>query len=164
MMTVRQALYDDLEAINLIYNQAVDTRCSTAETVHVDIDARIRWFVEHDPLKYPVLVAELGGRVVGWTSLSPYRKGRQGLSSTVEISYYVHADYRRRGVGSAMMRAVLGKAKEFGYRNVIAILFDTNEASIRLLEKNGFERWGLMPGIIDVDGKTYGHLYCGRRL
>lgn len=163
-MTVRQALYDDLDAINGIYNQAVDTRCYTAETEHVDIDARIRWFVEHDPSKYPVLVAELDGRVVGWVSLSPYRKGRQGLASTVEISYYVHDGYRRRGIGTAMLKAVLEKAKQFGYRNVIAILFDTNEASIRLLERNGFERWGLMPGIIDIDGKTYGHLYFGRKL
>ena len=164
MITVRQALYDDLDAINDIYNQAVDTRCSTAETEHVDIDARIRWFVEHDPSKFPVLAAELDGRVVGWTSLSPYRKGRQGLASTVEISYYVHSDFRRRGIGTAMMKSALEKAKEFGYRNVIAILFDTNEGSIRLLEKNGFERWGLMPGIVEVDGKTYGHLYCGRKL
>ena len=163
-LEIRPALYDDLGAINEIYNQAVDTRRCTADVEHCADDARIRWFVEHDPAKYPVFVAERLGEVVGWVSLGMYGKGRAGLLGTVEVSYYVRSGHTRQGVGTAMLRAILARAKELGCRNVIAILFDTNEASIRLLEKFGFARWGLMPGVIEIDGNTYGHLYCGLNL
>jgi phosphinothricin acetyltransferase len=49
-------------------------------------------------------------------------------------------------------------------RHLFAIVLENNEASIRLLEKMDFERWGYLPKVADFDGKEVGHLYYGRHV
>ncbi len=164
MNRIRALKRKDLEAVNEIYNQAVGTKFSTAHTKPVTMEERLDWFREHDPGQYPVFVWEEKGRIAGWICFSPYRKGRQALRSTAEISYYVHPDYHRRGIGTALMRCAIEKASELGFKALIAILLEPNLASIGLLEKFGFKKWGEMPSIAEIGGGAYNHLYYGLHL
>jgi phosphinothricin acetyltransferase len=59
------------------------------------------------------------------------------------------------------MRHALGQAPKLGFKALIAILMEPNAASIALLKKFGFQLWGNMPGILEVDGKSYDHQYYG---
>jgi phosphinothricin acetyltransferase len=109
-------------------------------------------------------VAERGGALAGWCSLSAYRPGRMALRHTAEISYYVHQDHRRSGVGSALIAHAIAQCPRLGLRTLFAILLDINRASASLLEKHGFARWGHLPGVAEIDGRECGHLYYGRRV
>ncbi|HET9057446.1 MAG TPA: GNAT family N-acetyltransferase [Chitinophagaceae bacterium] len=163
-MITRLAEQKDLPAIVEIYNQAIKTKISTAETILVSVSDKQYWFEEHANKKCPLLVAEKNKEIVGWISLSPYRKGRQALEQTAEISYYVHNRYHRKGTGSLLMQTMIDRAKQLGYENLIAIIMSPNTASAGLLKKFRFEKWGLMPGVIKMDDKIYDHLYYGLKL
>jgi L-amino acid N-acyltransferase YncA len=158
---LRLAKYNDLEPIVEIYNQAILSRCQTGDTNILKVEDRIEWFNEHTPNKYPIIVAEVDNEIIGWISLSPYRKGREGLKYTIEVSYYVHNNYKRKGVGTIMMDFIIKKAKELKYKTLIAILIHDNIGSIKLLEKYHFNKWAFLPDILEIDGNIFSHLYYG---
>ncbi len=161
---VRIATSHDLQEINEIYNQAIDTRCSTGDHSHVTIQERHNWFQNHPSDKYPVVIYEYKGKVAGWICLSPYRNGRTGFKHTAELSYYVHNDYKQKGIGSILLKSIIEIAKTLNYTTLIAMLFATNIASIKLLEKYQFQKWGCFPGIIEIDGICYDHLSYGLKI
>lgn len=161
---LRVATLDDLPAIVGIYNQAVPSGRSTARTTPVTVDERKSWFQEHQPDKYPIFVAELGGRVIGWCSLSVYRPGRAALRFTAEISYYVDQEHQRQGVGKALVQHALDVSPSLDIKNIVAVLIDQNDASRKLLEKLGFQQWGHLPRVLDFNGREYGEFYYGKRV
>lgn len=83
---------------------------------------------------------------------------------TVEVSYYIHNDYQRRGIGIELMEFAVQRSKELNYGTLIAILLEWNIPSIKLLEKFGFQEWGRLIDIADFDGYTCSHLYHGLKL
>jgi phosphinothricin acetyltransferase len=145
-MLIRLARQGDLPAIVDIYNQAIQTRQSTGDMQTVQVEERRVWFAEHTPGKYPIYASEEDGLVVGWCSLSPYRPGRAAFRFTAEISYYIAFSHHQRGLGTALVR------------------LEGNTASIKLLEKLGFEQWGYLPRVADFDGREVSHLYYGRHV
>lgn len=163
-MLLRDATEMDLQAIAEIYNQAVLAKFETAETDPVTLDNRRAWLAAHTPDRYPVYVCEIEGKVAGWVSLSPYRPGREALRYAAEISYYVHSDFRRRGIATALIEYASGRAMELGLKTLFAIVLDKNAASVAILIKMGFEKWGHLPRIADFDGEECGHLYYGKRI
>jgi L-amino acid N-acyltransferase YncA len=163
-LELRIAKLADLPSIVGIYNQAVPTQRSTANTTPVTVEARKKWFQEHEPDRHPIFVAELDGRVIGWCSLSVYRPGRAALRFTAEISYYVDTAHQGQGVGQALIRHALEASPELGIKNIIAVLLDRNEPSRRLLENLGFQQWGYLPRVLDFDGQECGEFYYGKRV
>lgn len=161
---IRLATPDDLQAIVSIYNEAVAARFATADLTPVSVDSKRDWFREHEPARYPIHVWEEAGGVSGWCSLSPYRRGRMALRFTAEISYYVRQDYRRQGIASRLIQHALTQGEALQCKNLFAIVLERNTSSRALLEKLGFERWGLLPCVADFDGEECGHVYYGRRL
>jgi L-amino acid N-acyltransferase YncA len=164
MRNIRELNANDLAAVNEIYNQAVASKFSTAHTEPLSMEERMDWFREHDPDQYPVYIREENGMVAGWISFSPYRKGRQALRSTAEISCYVHRDYHRQGIGSTLLEYAIERAPGLKFKSLIAILLEPNIASIGLLKKFGFEKWGDMPALAEIDGGEYNHQYYGLHL
>jgi L-amino acid N-acyltransferase YncA len=164
-MKIRKARSSDHQAINNIYNQAVRQLFCTAHLEPVDIDERRQWFAAHPADRFPVFVAEDSGQeVTGWVSLGAYREGRQALAHVAEVSYYVDENSRGKGLGSRLLEHAVREAPHYGFSVLIAILLDKNPASIGLLEKYGFERWGSMPGIALIHGQEADHLYYGLKL
>jgi len=151
-MNIRKATTDDLEAINVIYNESVPSHRSTADTEPYTREEREAWFRGHDPDLFPVFIVEEGGMVIGYFSFSPYRPRRNGLRYAAEISYYLGSKYHGRGIGSKLLDHAVRVAPEYGFRSLIAILLGHNEPSIALLRKFGFTEWGRMPGIVIFDG------------
>jgi phosphinothricin acetyltransferase len=96
--------------------------------------------------------------------LSAYRAGRAALRFTAEISYYIARAYHRQGIGTALIEHALAACPGVQIKHVFAIVLENNAASIRLLEKLGFEKWGYLPRVADFDGKEVGHLYYGRHV
>jgi L-amino acid N-acyltransferase YncA len=159
---VRLALPVDLPRLVEIYNQAIVSGRATADLVPCTETARRVWFAEHDPDTDPIFVYD-DGAVQGYLSLSPYR-GRPALRRTAEISYYVDYAHHGGGIGSALMEFALAEAPRFGKKILLAIVFEGNTPSVRLLEKSGFTKWGFLPEVAEVGETLHGHLYYGRKV
>ena len=160
----RTADIADLPRIVAIYNQAVPTHHSTANTIPWTVESRTSWFMEHEPAKHPIFVAEVKEQVAGWCSLSVYRPGRLALRFTSEISYYIDNDFQSQGIGRALIRHALEACPSLDIKNIIAVVIDRNEASRKLLEKLGFEQWAYLPRVLDFDGHEFGEYYYGIRV
>jgi phosphinothricin acetyltransferase len=104
------------------------------------------------------------GQLAGWCSLSAYRAGRAAFRYTAEISYYIALAYHRRGIATALVKHAVASCPGLQIRHLFAIVLENNEASLKLLEKMGFEQWGYLPGVADFDGEEVGHFYYGRHL
>lgn len=161
---IRIATDTDLPAIVEIYNEAVAERFATADLTPVTLERREQWFAEHNPSAFPIYVFDEDGLVRGWCSLSCYRSGREALLGSAEISYYVASNARGRGVGSALVRHAILEAPGLAKRVLFAILLEKNRASIRLMEKCGFELWGRLPDVALIEGEFVSHLYYGRKV
>ena len=163
-MRVRLAQIDDLPAIVDIYNQSIPSKQSTGDTELVRVEDRMPWFREHRPETHPIFVAEVDGRIAGWCSFSAYRPGRAALRFTAEISYFIDLAHHRQGIGTALVKHALAVCPALQIKHVFAIVLEGNQASVKLLEKMGFEQWGYLPRVADFGGNEVGHLYYGRHL
>jgi L-amino acid N-acyltransferase YncA len=163
-MGIRLAEYKDLEALVEIYNQAIETHRCTADIDTFSVEERIPWFKEHQSAEYPMYVYEIHNKVVGYIYFTGYRPGRRAMRFAAEISYYIHKDYQRQGIGTKMMEFAIEKSEELNFKNLIAILLEWNTPSIKLLEKFGFIQWGCLPEIAEFDGELCSHLYYGLKI
>lgn len=173
-MNIRDATLDDLPAIVAIYTQSIPGRLATADTAPVSVESRQQWFKDHTPDSRPLWVAEqtvaadpdsihgsdwmrlpyseeTTAEITGWLSFQSFY-GRPAYHITAEISLYVAPEWRRKGVGRALLAEAIRRAPELGLRTLVAYVFAHNEPSLRLLESFGFQRWGLLPGIAVMDG------------
>jgi L-amino acid N-acyltransferase YncA len=128
---------DDGPAVLDIFGQGIATGIATFETVTPDWD---RWQAGHR--RDCRFVARLAGRVVGWTALSPY-SGRTVYAGVAWESVYVAALARGRGVGGALLAALVPASEAAGVWTLLAGVQAENTASLALHERAGFRRIGV---------------------
>lgn len=160
-ITMRTANQDDWARIIEIYNQAVLENGKTADTEPQTVEGRKDWLKLHLNSRYPILLAEQNSQIVGWCSLSPHRPGRKALEKTAEISYYVDQNYRGNGIGSLLIKSAIETSRKNGIKNLFAILLDINKSSVSILKKFGFERWGYLPKVAEINGEVCGQFIYG---
>ena len=163
-MKIEIAQKADLKELVEIYNQAIDAKNRTADLTPFTFAERLNWFASHENEKYPLFVAKINDKVIGYATLNPYRGAREALLSTAEVSYYVHFDFHQQGVATALLKKCINYSKEIGFKNLVAILLSSNEASIRFIEKNDFTLWGTFPGVAIIENVEVDHLYFGRKI
>jgi len=118
-----------------------------------------RWDAAHPSLR---LVAEGEGVVVGWAALSPY-SDRRCYRGVGEESVYVGAAARGRGVGRALLDALIERAEADGYWTLLAGIFPENVASLALHAAAGFRIVGRHEGLGEKDGVWRDVLLLERR-
>ena len=150
---IRPALCADAAAIAAIYNQAVEHTIATFDTALETVEAREAWLDEHARPQHPVLVAEIDGRVAGWTSLSSYST-RCAYEATVEISTYIDEACQGRGLGPRLTAAVLAAGKASGVHAVLSRICTENERSIRMAKAAGFSEVGVLREVGVKFGRT----------
>lgn len=154
----------DIPAITRILNQSISVGGQNAFTESVDEEDRHRWLDRHPADRWPVFMIESAGQVSGWCSFSPYRPERKSLSGLIEISYYLDRAFHGQGIGGATIDFMIAEAERRSYRHLFAVTMDTNTASIRLLEKKGFDCWARLPEVAILHGQICGQVYYGRRV
>ena len=141
-MEIRIARREDLEQLLEIYNYEVVHGVATLDLQPKTLEDWAMWFDVHTVDNHPRLVAEQDGRVAGYASLSSYR-AKEAYRSTVELSIYIHPDFRRQGVATSLMEAILDEARrDPRTHTVVSVITDGNEASRKLHEKFGFTYCG----------------------
>jgi phosphinothricin acetyltransferase len=136
-VATRLARLDDAEPLRQIYNLEVQTTTVTFDILPRSLDEQRDWLAARNGA-HAVVVAEDGGEIVGFASLSPWRS-RPAYATSVEDSVYVHRDHQGRGVGRALLTELVDVARAHGFHAVFARIVEGHASSIALHRSVGFE-------------------------
>jgi L-amino acid N-acyltransferase len=147
--TIRLAIADDAEPIMEIYNREVTGSTATFDLVARSLEDQRAWLAARSGA-FSAIVAViagdgrdvLGGEVVGFASLSPYKE-RAAYRTTVEDSVYVHRDHTGRGIGRLLLSGLVDIARHSGFHSVIARIEAGGVASRALHTSCGFDLVGV---------------------
>jgi L-amino acid N-acyltransferase YncA len=144
---IRRAEPADIPHITRIYAHAVRHGTASFEIEPPDEAEMAR---RHRTLAdggFPYLVAEVGGGIAGYAYAGPYRP-RPAYRFSVEDSVYVAPEAHRRGVGRALLDALIAEAQTRGFRQMIAVIGDSAQtASIELHRRAGFRLIGTIESV-----------------
>ena len=144
---VRAAAETDLPAIQAIYAHHVLHGLATFEEVPPSVSelAERRALVLKAGLPY--LAAELDGRVVGYASATAYRP-RPAYRFTIEDSVYVAHGLDGRGIGNALLSALIARCEHGPWRQMLAVIGNSgNTGSIALHRRCGFQPIGTLHAV-----------------
>ncbi len=159
----RYASREDLPAIVATYNSTIASREVTADLSPVSVESRQDWFNKHNPEHRPLWTLFIAGTYAGWMSFSSFY-GRPAYDGTVEISIYLEKKFQGNGVGTTCIQYAKQQAVERQITHLLGFIFGHNQPSIRLFEQSGFEKWGHLPGIANMEGIRRDLLIYGLKL
>ena len=140
-MQIRDAVQDDLEQITSIYNEVLTHSTAIYNDRSATVEERISWWRSRTAQGYPVLVATDNEHIAGFATFGDFRAWT-GYRFTVEGTVHIHSGSRGQGVGTGLLKAILARALALGKHVMIAGVDSENTASLRFLERSGFERVG----------------------
>lgn len=136
MGNIRAAKADDAEQILDIYRPYIKDTTITYEYEDIPVST-FRKRMEGIMEKYPWLVYEEDGKIVGYAYASEHRE-RAAFAWDCEISVYLSPEHHRKGIAGRLYEKLFEIMKEQGFVNVYALIDYPNEASQKLHEKFGF--------------------------
>jgi L-amino acid N-acyltransferase YncA len=144
---IRAARHADLRAIHAIYAHHVEHGLASFEEVAPDLAEMRRRFDDIAARGLPYFVGCIGSTVAGYGYCAPYRT-RTAYRYVLEDSVYVDPGYLRRGIGRALLAALIEGATRLGYRQLIAVIGDSAHLpSIRVHADAGFLRVGTLRSV-----------------
>ncbi len=146
-LTIRDAVCGDLEAITDLYNAWIATLTTTWTEALETYDQRSQWFESQTRAKFPVLVANYAGEVVGFASYGPFRgEGKwPGYRGTVDHTVHVRRDHWGSGIGRALVEGLIGRARSADIHVLVGAIDAENEGSIRFHARLRFVEVARMP-------------------
>jgi phosphinothricin acetyltransferase len=146
--TTRPARRGDAPAIARIYNEGIEDRLATFETRLRSADDVLAWLDEG----FPVVVAEDEDGTVGAWAAAPRYRDREAYRGVREFSVYVARAGRGRGLGRAVMEALIAECRRRGHWKLVSRVFPENEASLGLCRALGFREVGVYRRHARLDG------------
>ena len=148
---------DDWPAVEAIYREGIATGLATFET---ETPSWERWDAAHRPDCR--LVVRAGERVLGWAALSPV-SDRCVYAGVAENSIYIAAAARGRGIGKALLRALVEASEAAGIWTLQTGIFPENAASLALHQACGFRIVGIRERIGQLHGTWKDVVFLERR-
>ena len=143
-LVVRGLRPDDWAEVAAIYRDGMRSGMATFET---ELPSWEAWNAAHTIR----VVADVDERVIGWAALAPV-SSRWAYRGVAEVSVYVDADARGRGVGTSLLRALVDRSEKVGIWTIQTSVFPENAASLRLHHRVGFRVVGVRRAIGKRDG------------
>lgn len=162
---IRPVRAEDVPDIREIYNHYVTNSVVTLDEKKWSV-ARWRAKVDHlQKLGLPFLVAESPtGQILGYAYVAPWA-GKNAFRYTVENSIYLGHAAAGKGLGRALLEALIAASEEVGIREMVAVISDKGaEASIALHERLGFTEVGRMGRVGFKFGRWLGTVYMQKSL
>jgi L-amino acid N-acyltransferase len=146
---VRDAVAGDMPAIRDLYNSLIPTTTVAWTDTPQTLRERQAWFVRQVRDGFPVLVAQAGGDVVGFTAYGSFRGAGiwPGYRHTVEHTIHVGRPHWGAGIGRALLEALIDRARLAGVHAIVGAIDGDNVASIRFHERLGFTVVAMMPEV-----------------
>lgn len=138
MIQIRAALEQDLQPILEIYNDVIVNTTAVYDYQPHTLEMRRQWFRIKEAQGFPVFVAEDDGKIVGFSSIGPFRAWA-AYKYSVENSVYVAADQRGKGIGKLLIAPLIQASEQLNMHTIIAGIDATNEGSIMLHRSFGFK-------------------------
>ena len=148
---------DDWLAVRTVYLEGIATGEATFETEAPSWEA---WDSGH--LSFGRLVARDGDSVIGWAALSPVSQ-RKAYSGVAEVSVYVAAHSRGKGVGQALLERLIRESEQNGIWTLQAAVFPENAATLALHKRCGFREVGRRERISKLNGNWRDTILLERR-
>ena len=136
----------DWEQVSSIYLEGIRSGHSTFET---NVPTWEQWDAGH--LQIARLVMRDGDVVLGWASLSPTSK-RHVYRGVAETTVYVAESHRGKGIGRALLEALIKQSEDNGIWTLQASIFPENKASLELHLRCGFREVGRRKRIAELNG------------
>lgn len=162
-MKIRNAEEKDLAVIVEIYNASIPSRIATGDIECISVESRIPWYQEHTPDSRPIWVMELDEKIVGWLSFQSFY-GRPAYKATAEVSIYIAPEYKGQGIGKKLLSEAIYRSDKLGIKTLLGFIFAHNIPSLKLFDKFGFQRWGYLPKVADLDGTRQDLVIVGLHL
>jgi L-amino acid N-acyltransferase YncA len=163
MTDFRYAEEGDLPAIVATYNSTVASRLVTADLEEVSVESKKQWFAAHSPEKRPLWLVLSDGKYAGWMSFNSFY-GRPAYDGTVEVSIYLETSFRGRGLGKTCLKKAIDEAPRLGVHSLLGFIFGHNVSSVKLFESFGFEEWGHLPGVANMEGTMRDLIILGKKV
>ncbi len=144
--------------VRAVYLEGLASGDATFET---EAPAWERWDASHLRACRLVALAD-GGRVAGWAALSPV-SARKVYAGVAEVSVYVGADFRGRGLGRALLEALVRESEAEGIWTLQASIFPENRASVALHRACGFREVGRRERVGRLKGRWRDTVLLERR-
>ncbi|KAA9085143.1 GNAT family N-acetyltransferase [Microbacterium radiodurans] len=162
---IRAARRDDLADIREIYNYYVTNSVVTFDEKKWTHAQWVERFDYLQKLGLPFLVAvSPSGQILGYALASPWN-GKTGFRYTAESSIYLGQAATGKGLGRALLSALIDACQEFGLREIVAVISDKGaEASVALHERFGFVEVGRMGKVGHKFGRWLGTIYLQKSL
>lgn len=155
-MTITTTTEKELPQLLAIYNYEVENGLATFDIDTKDLNYWHQWYESHRQKNYCSYTAWEGEVAVGFGTLSKYRE-RSAYDGTLELSVYVHPEYRGRGIGKEMMKKLIDHANnDPSILTLVSVITSANETSIRLHQKLGFTYAGSITNVGVKNGKVLG--------
>ena len=138
-MQIRDAVLSDFDEITAIYNEVLTTSTAIYRDDPATREDRIAWWNSRKEQGYPLLVADNGKFIAGFASFADFRPW-PGYRFTVEGTLHIHSSVRGQGIGTELLTELIACARAQGKHVMIAGVDSENTASLRFLERFGFER------------------------
>ncbi|HOC13408.1 MAG TPA: N-acetyltransferase family protein [Propionicimonas sp.] len=146
MTTIRPARPEDLPALLEIYNDSVVRDTASWDLLPWSPVQHAEWYATKVEHGWPVLVAEVDGEVAGYATYGQFRP-KAGFTLSMEHSVYLRPAFQGRGLGRALMTAIIAAARENGVHVLIGGLSADNDASFALHRSLGFVEVGRLPEV-----------------
>jgi phosphinothricin acetyltransferase len=134
---IRPATEQDLPAILAIVNEVIANTLAIYAYAPQTLEEREIWFRGQQAGRWPVIIAEMDGQVVGFGSIGVFR-ARPAYKYSGEHSVHVHADHRGKGIGGDLLKALIEEAQRLELRTLIGGIDSENVASIAFHARHGF--------------------------
>jgi L-amino acid N-acyltransferase YncA len=143
---LRDATPADFPAIAAIYAHHVLYGSASFEETPPDLDELLRRHAAVRRHGLPWIVAELDGKVAGYSYATPYRP-RAAYRYTVEDSIYIDEAFRGLGLGRTLLKALIERCETGPWRQMIAVVADPRGGSLALHTSLGFEMVGTLHAV-----------------
>lgn len=135
---IRPASIEDVVGILEIVNYEIEHSTVLYEYEPRTLAQETEWFNEKQKADWPVLVAELDGKIAGFGTYGPFRS-RAAYQKSIEHSVYANKDFRGKTIGYKLMLELIRIARSNQFHTMIAGIDSSNQGSIEFHRKFGFE-------------------------
>ena len=162
-MLIRDVRPSDAEGISAIYGHHVLHGTASYDIEPPPVEATAAKIDRITGAGWPFLVAEVDGTVAGYAYATQFRD-REAYRFASEDSIYIHPAFMRRGIGRALLEALLDRAAAHGFKTMVAVIGGAEPASIALHAELGFREAGRLKAMGFKHGRWLDSVYMQRDL